>query len=82
MANFIKKYSQFNQKYQDLIIDLFNSGNLKSIQFPFKGKISDGFIYEDQKNTYIIPKFSIPNFNIENIANKIDDSIENLLNEE
>lgn len=82
MPNLIKKFSHFNNKQQELIIELYNSGNLKSIQFTLKEKISDGLIYEDLNNTYIIPKSSLPILNLDNINKENEIPDENFLNEE
>lgn len=82
MSNLIKKFSQFNYKQQELIIELINSDSLKNIQFTLKGKISDGLIYEDLNNTYIIPKSSLPILNLENLYKENDIPDENFINEE
>ena len=73
MTKVIKRFSKFTAEMQDLIYDLYSSGGLERTSFPYQNEISQGVIYEEDDQLFLIPVSSITEYRSGSSAADDDD---------
>lgn len=59
MKRVIKEMSKFSRKTAEAIFKDYQSNELESITFPYKGELVDGVIWREEDALYLIPVKSV-----------------------
>ena len=74
MKRVIREMSKFSRKEAEAILDAYQSNELETTTFPFKGDLVDGVIWREEQALYLIPiksvnamKFELPEDFVERV---------------
>lgn len=73
MSKVIKGFSKFTADMQELIYDLYASGDLERASFPYQGELCQGVIYQNDEHMFLIPVSTITAFKASSSEDDDDD---------
>lgn len=59
MAKVIRLFTQLSKKIQGELKEQYFNEELPLTTFPYKGKLEEGVIFSTEKDTYLVPVFSL-----------------------